>query len=242
MLKSLNYFQDQTIAIIPARGGSTRIKNKNLQKIGPQSLLKNSLITCKNSGLFDEIIVSTDCPNIEDESRRFSTITHKRSKINSSSTSSTESVISEIISDFPKLFFKKTLIYLIQCTSPFLQEEDLKKSYNLIRENDHGYNCLISGYLFNKFIWEKNLITNSLMPINYEPTNRPRSQDKLPLFIENGAFYTFGSSNFQLTNCRIHGKVGQYEMEEIRSIDIDEQIDLDFAVILSNFFRNQNKI
>ena len=242
MLKSLNYFQDQTVAIIPARGGSTRIKNKNLQKIGTGSLLKNSLITCKNSGLFDEIIVSTDCPKIEEESRRFASITHNRSQVNSGSKSSTESVIAEIISDFPKLFFKQTLVYLIQCTSPFLQEGDLKKSYNLIRNNEHKYNCLISGYLFNKFIWERNLKTNSLMPINYKPTNRPRSQDKLPLFIENGAFYAFGSSNFELTNCRIHGKVGQYEMEEIRSIDIDDQKDLDFAEMLSNFFKNQNKL
>ena len=42
MLDSLNNFIDATIAIIPARGGSTRIKNKNLKKVGNDSLILNS--------------------------------------------------------------------------------------------------------------------------------------------------------------------------------------------------------
>ena len=74
--------------------------------------------------------------------------------------------------------------------------------------------------------------------INYDPQKRPRSQDKFPLFVENGAFYAFGSSNFKLTNCRIHGKVGVYAMEELRSIDIDEKDDLDYAIFLSEYLKS----
>mgnify|MGYP005686563381 FL=1 len=70
-----------------------------------------------------------------------------------------------------------------------------------------------------------------------DSTNRPRTQDKIPFFVENGAFYVFGASNFQLTNCRIHGKVGEFEMDEIRSIDIDLQKDLEFANFLTIFLK-----
>lgn len=237
MLKSLNKFKNQTIAIIPARGGSTRIKNKNLQKVGEHSLIRNSLIVCKNSGIFDEIIVSTDSSKIAEESREFSTMIHNRSKINSSATSSTESVISEVMTDFPGLLKNEPLIYLIQCTSPFLQEKDLRDSFKLIIDNNFDNNCLISGYFTNKFIWEKNLETNNWIPKNYDPTNRPRTQDKIPFFVENGAFYVFGASNFQLTNCRIHGKVAEFEMDEIRSIDIDLEKDLEFANFLTTFLK-----
>lgn len=239
MLESLDSFKDKTIAIIPARGGSTRIKNKNLKQVGNQSLILNSIITCKNSGLFDEIIVSTDSLKIADESRKVPSIIHKRSKFNSSSIASTESVISEVMNDLPELFEKKTLVYLIQCTAPFLLEKDLKESYKIIKNNQNELNCLISGYFFYKFIWKKNSAKNSWEPINYDPINRPRSQDKSPLFIENGSFYVFGSSNFKLTNCRIHGKVGEYVMEEIRSIDIDNKNDLDFANLLSNYLNHE---
>ena len=52
MLESLNNFKDSTIAIIPARGGSSRIKNKNLKKIGDDSLVRNALNKCKKSNIF----------------------------------------------------------------------------------------------------------------------------------------------------------------------------------------------
>ena len=69
MFISLNNFNERTIAIIPARKGSTRIKNKNLKQIGTDSLIKRSLNTCSASGIFDEIIVSTDSKEIENESK-----------------------------------------------------------------------------------------------------------------------------------------------------------------------------
>lgn len=237
MLNNLNSFKDKRIAIIPARGGSTRIKNKNLRKLGNKSLILNSIMTCKKSGLFDEIIVSTDSVNIANESRKSASIIHKRSEVNSSSIASTESVISEVMNDHPKLFNEQTLIYLIQCTAPFLLEKDLIDSFNTIKENQNEIHCLISGYYFYKFIWEKNTKKNSWEPINYKPIDRPRSQDKSPLFIENGAFYVFGSSNFKLTNCRIHGKVAEYAMEELRSMDIDEEEDLKLSRFLNDFLQ-----
>ena len=237
MLDRLDNFLEATIAIIPARGGSTRIKNKNLKKVGNDSLILNSLKTCKESGIFDEIILSTDSQEIANESNKHATIIHERSEYNSTTISSTESVVFEVFKDFPALFEKQVLIYLIQCTSPFLQVNDLRKSLELIKSRTFDYNCLISGYFFNKFIWEKKQKMQGWNSINYNPKERPRSQDKEPLFIENGSFYVFGSSNFRLTNCRIHGSVGIFEMESKRSIDIDTQEDLDYARFICDYVK-----
>ena len=237
MLDSLNNFKEATLAIIPARGGSTRIKNKNLRKVGNDSLILNSLKTCKISGIFDEIIVSTDSQEIANNSKKYATIIHERSEYNSTSISSTESVVFEIFKDLPNIFDKEVLIYLIQCTSPFLQSDDLLKSFELIKSSSFEYNSLISGYFFNKFIWEKKEEVQGWTPINYDPKERPRSQDKDPLFIENGSFYVFGSSNLRKTNCRIHGNVGIFEMQSIRSIDIDNQEDLDYASFIFDYIK-----
>ena len=236
MLKKLKSFKDSTIAIIPARGGSTRIKNKNLKKIGTNTLIRKSIQTCINSGIFDHIIVSSDSTEIINQSKDLALV-HKRSEINSTSISTSESAIQEVIYDLPDLFNNQVLIYLVQCTSPFLNPENLSESHKLIKSNFGQYNCLLSGYFFNKFIWEKDKNSQSWLPKNYNPQNRPRSQDKSPLFIENGAFYVFGSDNFKLTNCRIHGEVGIYPMEELRSVDIDEKNDLDYSIYLSKYLK-----
>ena len=237
MLKDLKSFKDSIIAIIPARGGSRRIKNKNLKRIGKNTLIRNTIITCIKSGIFDQIIVTTDSIDIINESKDLALV-HKRSQINSRSISSSESAVEEVINDFPDLFNNQVLIYLVQCTSPFLNAGNLSESYKLIKSNLNKFNCLLSGYYFNKFIWEKEKKSQSWLPLNYNPKKRPRSQDKFPLFIENGAFYAFGSTNFKLTNCRIHGEVGIYPMEELISIDIDEKDDLDYAIFLSKYLKS----
>ena len=237
MLKDLKSFKDSIIAIIPARGGSRRIKNKNLKRIGKNTLIRNTIITCIKSGIFDHIIVTTDSKDIINESKDLALV-HKRSQINSRSISSSESAVEEVINDFPDLFNNQVLIYLVQCTSPFLNAGNLSESYKFIKSNLNKFNCLLSGYYFNKFIWEKEKNSQSWLPLNYNPQKRPRSQDKFPLFIENGAFYAFGSTNFKLTNCRIHGEVGIYPMEELISIDIDEKDDLDYAIFLSKYLKS----
>ena len=126
------------------------------------------------------------------------------------------------------------MIYLVQCTSPFLKKEDLIDSLNFFK-NDNLINSVFSGYEFNKFIWEEKNRNKIVSPLNYIPEKRPRTQDKTPLIVENGAFYIFGKYNFDITGCRLHGNVGSFLMNELRSIDIDEEEDLKFANFLSNF-------
>ena len=48
------------IALVPARSGSKRIKDKNILRIGKKPLMINSLEICKKSKIFDKIHLSTD--------------------------------------------------------------------------------------------------------------------------------------------------------------------------------------
>ena len=56
------------VAIIPARGGSKEIKNKNLRLVGNKPLIYWSIKCAKESKLLDDFYVSTDCPKIKKES------------------------------------------------------------------------------------------------------------------------------------------------------------------------------
>ena len=192
-LKYLNQFSNSPlIAIIPARGGSTRIKNKNLKKINEVSLIRKSVSTCLESKIFDRIVVSTDSAKIEEEILELNVNIHKRSKVTSDAFSSTEDVINEILNDYKVINFEKSIIYLIQCTSPFLSSDDLKNSKDKIFEKESKSHSLLSGYLSNKFIWQEN--NEFWHSKNYDPRSRPRTQESKKYFVENGAFYIFSES------------------------------------------------
>lgn len=55
----------KAIIIIPARGGSKRIKNKNLIKIGNLSLIEKTIIHALNSAFKEHVYISTDCNKIK---------------------------------------------------------------------------------------------------------------------------------------------------------------------------------
>ena len=64
------YKDKKILAIIPARGGSKGIKNKNLKKIKNKSLVCRAIEFCKNQRQIDDIIVSTDSFKIKKESEK----------------------------------------------------------------------------------------------------------------------------------------------------------------------------
>ena len=59
------------IAIIPARAGSKRLKNKNLKLINGKPLIYYAIKTAIKSKLFDEVIISTDSLKILNKAEKF---------------------------------------------------------------------------------------------------------------------------------------------------------------------------
>ena len=59
------------LAIIPARGGSKRIKNKNIKNFFKKPIISYPIREAIKSKIFDKVIVSTDSDEIEKISKRF---------------------------------------------------------------------------------------------------------------------------------------------------------------------------
>lgn len=58
--------KNKVVAFIPARSGSKRIKNKNTRELFGKSLISYAIESAFDSGAFDEVVVSTDTPEIAD--------------------------------------------------------------------------------------------------------------------------------------------------------------------------------
>jgi len=108
-------------AIIPARGGSKGVKNKNLREIGGKSLVRIAVEKCLQ--VADAVIVSTDCPRIAAESGLAGAVILERSWRLSTDLAATWSVLRDIGHRFTSL----DDILLVQCTAPLVTVDDLSR-------------------------------------------------------------------------------------------------------------------
>ena len=120
---------------IPARGGSKRIKNKNLIKLNNKPLIKYTLDVCKKFKNIDTI-VSTENKKIRDYCIKHG-VTNVYSRPNNLSKDNT-SMIDVILNYIEYLSKKKIIKYknivLLQPTSPLRTFEEIKKSMNFFLE------------------------------------------------------------------------------------------------------------
>ena len=111
------------LAIIPARGGSKRIPRKNIKAFLGKPIIAYSIETALNSGLFDEVMVSTDDDEIAEIAQSYgAVIPFKRSFSNSDDFATTIDVILEVLNAYKakgKVFDYGCCIYP---TAPFIRK------------------------------------------------------------------------------------------------------------------------
>ena len=213
------------IAIIPARKGSKRIKNKNLLMIKNKKMFDYTLDAAKNCKKISKIIITTNIRKLL--KRTTNKIFYiKRPEYLCKADSSTESAIIHAINSLKKIFQnKKTNIILLQPTSPLRNSNDINKA--IINFEKNKYNSLFSAYEKKFSFWKKK--KKSLRPINYSLKKRKRGQNMKNVLVENGAIYIFNAADFKILRNRLFKKIGVHLMSKRNSVEIDEKQDIKLA-------------
>jgi CMP-N-acetylneuraminic acid synthetase len=87
----------------------------------------------------------------------------------------------------------------------------------------------------HRFLW-RGTQDGSLVGVNHDHHVRLRRQDiQFQEFAENGAAYAMDVAQFRSIKHRFFGRIGHVLMPAIRSIEIDEPADLDFANVIADF-------
>lgn len=219
------------VAIIPARGGSKGIKNKNLQEVGGVSLVGRAIRSAQLAQKIEEVYVSTDSPAIAEEARRWGAKTIVRPADISADQSSSESAIEHAIKHIGEV----SITVFIQCTSPFTNATELDLAAELI---DSGkYDSVFSGVEDHGFRWQEK--GEVFEPIGHSIGRRVRRQDLPNRYLETGAFYAFRAEGLLNTGSRFHGRVGCVPVAKISHIDVDDEADLERARLISKIFIDQ---
>jgi pseudaminic acid cytidylyltransferase len=133
-------FSTNSVALIPARKGSNRIKKKNIKKLDGRPVISYSIKLAIQSKLFKTVIVSTDCKKIAKISQNYGAkIFFLRPKYLSSNNVSTVNVISHFANFLKKNNIKIKYICCIYPVAPLINLDLLKETYFLIKKNIYDY-------------------------------------------------------------------------------------------------------
>ena len=117
-----NYNKSKNVIIIPARGGSKEIKNKNLVNFCGKPLLYWTIKQALSCKFVNEVFVSSDSDEILSFSKTNGARTIKRPKKLSTDISQSEEAILHVLKETKNFF--KTIIFL-QATSPLRKRDDI---------------------------------------------------------------------------------------------------------------------
>ena len=128
---------DNNLAIIPARGGSKRIPDKNIKPFLGKPIIKYSIDAALKSNLFKEIIISTDDSRIAEIGIKVGgKVPFMRSPQNSDDNAILNNVIVEVVNNYKKKGFVWDYICVLLPTAPFISVDNLKKGLNLLVDNN----------------------------------------------------------------------------------------------------------
>ncbi len=224
----------KNIAIIPARSGSKGLKDKNIKLMNGQPLLSYSITAAKESGLFEEIMVSTDSQKYADIAIQYGArVPFLRSELNSSDTAGSWDIVLEVLNNYKALDQEFDTVCLLQPTSPLRNAKDISAAYKDFQEN--AVDALTSVCeMDHSPLWTMPLDeTRMLTEYRKYSSNVPRQ--KLPTYYRvNGAIYIrkieYCNGDASLKDDREIAFI----MDKRRSVDIDDALDFAIGEYLMN--------
>jgi N-acylneuraminate cytidylyltransferase len=222
-------------AIIPARGGSKRIPRKNVKDFLGEPILRRTIHRAIESGLFDEIFVSTEDEEISRVSLEAGAKVISRPRDLSDDYTTTREVIVNAIRVLASV--RETDGSIITCiypVTPLLHYSKVAQALKIAKDLTDGF--VIAGIPFGA-IPERGFYTDdkgSILVGNLENMDR-RSQDFKEMYQDAGQFYSARCNVWTSDTHLFSTKSRIVKMKKYEVIDIDQQEEWDLAEQIFKF-------
>lgn len=216
------------IAIITARGGSKRIKNKNIRNFCGKPIIYYPIKAAINSNLFDEIMVSTDSKEIAEIAIKYGAkVPFYRSAQNSDDFATTIDVIIEVLNQYKDLRINFDFGCCIYPTAAFVDSNNLIDAYNQF--NTSNSESLISVTKYSTPIQRALTKNNNNIEFAWPENINKRSQDLKEMYFDSAQFYFFRPEIVLSQKKLITQKCSAFEFDENSCHDIDNESDWHIA-------------
>lgn len=223
------------LCTICARGGSKGVKNKNIKELCGKPLIAYTIETARECGLFEHIVISTDSDEIADVALKYGAeVFFKRSSELSSDSAGKIPAIRDAFLRSEE-HFGCEFAYLIDldATSPLREPSDIANAFSqfLRDKNDSLITAMPSrrSPYFNLVEIDE---SGKVVLSKALPSAVLRRQDAPKSYDMNASIYIWTRFAILNYNSDILENTGLYVMPEVRSIDIDSELDFEFVEFL----------
>lgn len=215
----------KNLAIIPARGGSKRIPRKNVKPFLGKPMLAYSIEAALATGLFDEVMVSTDDEEIAEVARQYGAkVPFMRSAVTASDYATTADVLKEVLDNYRELGYEFDNFCCIYATAPMVQPKDITSAFNRLVSSK--FSVVYPVVQFSYPIWRcLDLEEDGTMKRHWPEFENSRSQDLPKEYHDTGTFYWYKTKEWLAGDLNIGG----IEVDETTIQDIDTETDWKLA-------------
>lgn len=178
----------KNLCIIPARGGSKRIPRKNIKQFMGKPIIAYSIEAALNSGVFDEVMVSTDDEEIAGVARQFgASVPFLRSAETSNDYATTVDVLLEVVNKYKEQGKVFKTICCLYSTAPFVTSERLKEASSQISDSiDACFTIVQYSYPIQRSL---RINEDNCVEMRFPEHLKSRTQDLEKVYHDAGQFY-----------------------------------------------------
>ncbi|MDR2006613.1 MAG: pseudaminic acid cytidylyltransferase [Acidaminococcales bacterium] len=184
------------VAVITARGGSKRIPRKNIKDFLGQPIMAYSIKAALDSGLFGEVMVSTEDAEIAEVARKYgAAVPFLRSAATADDYATTFDVLHEVVTEYDKRGTRFDWLCCLYPTAPFVTPGALRAGAEKLLQS--GADCLTPVVKFS-FPPQRAFVLDEAGYLVYKwpEYKNSRSQDLQPFYHDAGQFYFYKSEYF----------------------------------------------
>ena len=210
------------LAVITARAGSKRLKNKNLTLLNKKPLIYWTIKLAQKISEIKKIVISTDSSKILNVSRKYGLKTNwLRPKKIAKDNSTSEEVVKHAYLKEKEEGFNADAIILLQPTSPFRNLKLIKKAIKIFKKNPKIPLISVSELKYN----------NKILALSKKKLFLMRNQKKI--FLPNGSVFIIDSKQAYKSKNYLEMKMNFIVFDRIKeNIDIDTKQDLLLSRVL----------
>lgn len=212
------------IAMVTARGGSKRIPRKNIKKFCGKPILAYSIEAALNSGVFDEVMISTEDDEIAEIAQKYgASFPFRRSEENAGDHAMTIDVMLEVAGEYKNRGMNPELVCCLYPTAPFVTAKKLKEALAILEKTAADAVIPIVKYSFPP---QRCFVTNGgYIEYKWKDYELSRSQDLQPYYHDAGQFYLIRTDAMIKQRTIVPQKTAPLLMNEMEVQDIDSMDD-----------------